>query len=68
MKFKVDENLPVEVVDLLPQVGYDAATVFDQNFVAEANQQVGPAITAGRHGRINRVGVEIGGNLFVYLT
>lgn len=30
MEFKVDENLPVEVADLLRQVGYDAATVFEQ--------------------------------------
>ncbi len=31
MKFKVDENLPVEVADLLRQVGHDAVTVFEQH-------------------------------------
>jgi predicted nuclease of predicted toxin-antitoxin system len=30
MKFKVDENLPVEVAELLSQAGHDAATVIDQ--------------------------------------
>jgi predicted nuclease of predicted toxin-antitoxin system len=30
MKFKVDENLPVEVASLLRQAGYDAATVSEQ--------------------------------------
>jgi predicted nuclease of predicted toxin-antitoxin system len=27
MRFKVDENLPVEVADSLRQAGYDTATV-----------------------------------------
>ena len=31
MKFKVDENLPVEVADLLRQAGYDATTVVEQH-------------------------------------
>ncbi|MCX7681847.1 MAG: DUF5615 family PIN-like protein [Anaerolineae bacterium] len=31
MEFKVDENLPVEVADLLRQVGYDVATVVEQH-------------------------------------
>jgi len=31
MKFKVDENLPIEVADLLRQVGYDAVNVFEQH-------------------------------------
>ena len=31
MKFKVDENLPVEVADLLRQAGYDALTVVEQH-------------------------------------
>ncbi|HET90028.1 MAG TPA: hypothetical protein ENN99_04695 [Chloroflexi bacterium] len=31
MEFKIDENLPVEVADLLRQVGYDAATVLEQH-------------------------------------
>jgi predicted nuclease of predicted toxin-antitoxin system len=31
MEFKVDENLPVEVADLLRQAGYDAVTVLEQH-------------------------------------
>lgn len=31
MKFKVDENLPQEIVDLLRDSGYDAFSVRDQN-------------------------------------
>jgi predicted nuclease of predicted toxin-antitoxin system len=30
MKFKIDENLPVEVADLLRQQGYDVVTVINQ--------------------------------------
>jgi predicted nuclease of predicted toxin-antitoxin system len=30
MNFKVDENLPVEVAELLKQAGYDAVTVSEQ--------------------------------------
>ncbi len=31
MKFKIDENLPIEVADLLLQAGYDAITVLQQH-------------------------------------
>lgn len=34
MEFKIDENLPVEVADLLRQVGYDAITVLEQHLEA----------------------------------
>lgn len=30
MRFKIDENLPIEVAELLRQDGYDAATVWEQ--------------------------------------
>lgn len=30
MKFKIDENLPVEIADMLREVGYDAKTVNEQ--------------------------------------
>ena len=40
MKFKIDENLPVEVAELLQQAGYDAATVYDQNLVGEADLNI----------------------------
>lgn len=31
MKFKVDENLPIEIAELLRQAGHDALTVLDQS-------------------------------------
>jgi len=31
MKFKIDENLPIEVVEILQQHGYDASHVIDEN-------------------------------------
>jgi predicted nuclease of predicted toxin-antitoxin system len=31
MKFKVDENLPIEVAEMLRQGGHDAATVLEQH-------------------------------------
>ena len=40
MKFKVDENLPVEVADLLRHAGYDVATVFDQKLGGEADRTI----------------------------
>ena len=40
MKFKVDENLPIEVADLLASVGYDALTVFDQKLVGEDDRRI----------------------------
>ncbi|MDH7502265.1 MAG: DUF5615 family PIN-like protein [Verrucomicrobiota bacterium] len=39
MKFKVDQNLPVELVPLLQQAGHDAATVFDQQLTGAPDQQ-----------------------------
>lgn len=40
MNFKVDENLPVEVADLLRQAGYNAATVLEQNLGGSADNQL----------------------------
>jgi predicted nuclease of predicted toxin-antitoxin system len=40
MKFKIDENLPIEVADILQQGGYDAATVYNQNLVGEADANI----------------------------
>lgn len=31
MKFRIDENLPIEVAELLRAAGYDALTVLEQN-------------------------------------
>ncbi len=40
MAFKVDENLPVEVADLLRQVGYDAVTVFEQHLEGSPDSDI----------------------------
>ena len=42
MKFKVDENLPVEVAELLRQQGYDAVTVLDQALGGVADSVIAP--------------------------
>jgi len=44
MRFKIDENLPVEIAGLLRAVGYDAMTVIEQE-LRGANSVVG-AVTA----------------------
>jgi predicted nuclease of predicted toxin-antitoxin system len=33
MDFKIDENMPIEVADLLTQAGYDAITISEQNLI-----------------------------------
>lgn len=40
MEFKIDENLPVEVVAVLQQAGYEATTVHDQDLVGEFDQSL----------------------------
>ena len=42
MKFKIDENLPVELAELLLAANYDAQTVYDQGLAGED----GPNINA----------------------
>ena len=39
MKFKIDENLPIEVAELFKQSGYDAMTVLEQDLggIADAD-------------------------------
>jgi predicted nuclease of predicted toxin-antitoxin system len=39
-KFKIDENLPVELAQLLAAAGHDAATVPDQNMGGAADPQL----------------------------
>lgn len=50
MKFKVDENLPVDAAQLLRQAGYDAATVSEQHLSGTADSTV--ASVCRREGRI----------------
>ena len=40
MEFKVDENLPFEVADLLRQVGYDAVTVAEQHLEGSPDSDI----------------------------
>ena len=51
MRFKVDENLPMEVAQLLREAGHEATTVLDQHLggvddltIASICQQEGPAL------------------------
>ncbi len=40
MKFKIDENLPVEVANLLEENGYDAVTVLQQKLAGESDANI----------------------------
>ncbi len=40
MKFKIDENLPVEVSSLLEENGYDSATVSQQKLRGESDTNI----------------------------
>ena len=39
-KFKIDENLPVEVAEMLKAAGHDAMTIFDQSMVGDLDPEV----------------------------
>ncbi len=40
MKFKVDENLPVEVAEFLRTRGFDAQTVYDENLIGAEDASI----------------------------
>jgi predicted nuclease of predicted toxin-antitoxin system len=40
MKFKTDENMPVEAADDLRQAGHDAATVGDQQLAGQPDVRI----------------------------
>jgi predicted nuclease of predicted toxin-antitoxin system len=40
MKFKIDENLPVEIASLLEENSYDALTVLQQQLCGEADANI----------------------------
>jgi predicted nuclease of predicted toxin-antitoxin system len=40
VRFKIDENLPIDVADLLHSAGYDALTVFGQRLIGEADSRI----------------------------
>ena len=43
MRFKADENLPIEVAQLLRMAGHDAVTVLDQQMGGDLDQNVAEA-------------------------
>jgi predicted nuclease of predicted toxin-antitoxin system len=40
MKFKVDENLPIEVAALLRDAGHDAVTIHDEQLVGADDDDI----------------------------
>jgi predicted nuclease of predicted toxin-antitoxin system len=40
VRFKVDENLPIDVADLLGSAGHDVLTIFDQRLVGEDDSRI----------------------------
>lgn len=50
MKFKVDENVPVDVADVLRGAGHDAMTVIDQRMSGASDRHVASICAA--EGRI----------------
>ena len=40
MRFKVDENLPVDVAETLRSAGHDALTIFDQMLVGDDDSSI----------------------------
>ena len=40
MKFKIDENLPIEIAEILRTAGYDALTVRDETMMGEVDSQI----------------------------
>jgi predicted nuclease of predicted toxin-antitoxin system len=42
MKFKVDENLPIELADLLNEAGHDAVTVHDEKLGGADDDDIAP--------------------------
>ena len=43
MKFKIDENLPVEVKDILVSLGHDVHTLYDENLAGHADSEIAKA-------------------------
>ena len=43
MRFKIDENLPIEVADVLNQRGHDAATVFQEELNGASDTDIASA-------------------------
>ncbi|MCB8942199.1 MAG: DUF5615 family PIN-like protein [Ardenticatenaceae bacterium] len=50
MKFKTDENLPVQAAEMLRNAGYDALTILEQDLGGEADSDI--AVICQAEGRI----------------
>lgn len=50
MKFKLDENLPIDVAERMRQEGYDTATAIEQNLSGKSDSEV--SSLCQREGRI----------------
>lgn len=50
LRFKIDENLPVEVAEVFRNAGYDAETVLDEELGGEPDERV--AAIAERENRV----------------
>jgi predicted nuclease of predicted toxin-antitoxin system len=50
LKFKIDENLPVEAAELLTRAGHDAMTIHDQRMVGRPDSDI--AAVCQREGRV----------------
>lgn len=50
MRFKIDENLPIETADILQQAGHDAMTVHAENLVGTNDRTL--AVVCGDEDRI----------------
>lgn len=48
MQFKIDENLPFEVAEVLSNAGHDALTIHDQQMVGHPDPQVAAVCQAER--------------------
>ena len=42
MKFKIDQNLPIEAADLLAAAGHDAMTVYERSLGGAPDEQSDP--------------------------
>lgn len=40
MKFKIDENLPIEIADILKSLNYDVVTVLDQGMIGARDNTI----------------------------
>ena len=50
MRFKIDENLPVEIADLLIQAGHEAETVLTEGLGGTADPQI--SLVCQQEGRV----------------